>query len=190
MPGGFVPDTGKARAKDIKGNYLIQFIAPKFWLDPVSIHTIYTTHFCNDDKEEEVNQTEPTTEINTVFFNETFDQLPPEAKELMDITTLLDSDFTGVREKFRSPGYYEVGSISHEFKQYIGGRCGSIKLLYHWSAGGEDIIYEESYEKYIIPSVIHHNHKYYALTREFIDWCMTPDKPKRARWLSKLTYNS
>jgi hypothetical protein len=189
MPRGFIPDTGKPRSHkrgEEPNYYLLPLIQTKFWQETITMNTVHTDYLW-DSEERQTQQTDPTIEINMVFLDDTFDQLPDEAKLLMDITDCLAHDFNGGKEHFSSIYGSEGGSASYEFKP-AARRYGSLELGYSWSSSDEGYVYEDEYETYLIPGVIKHNYRYYGLTREFLDWCRTPDKPKRAKWLSRLTY--
>lgn len=134
---------------------------------------------------------EPQTEINTVFLEETFDSLPDEAKQLMDVTEYL-AKLTERNKTQDIPGWMRaVTAYSYTFTKHFS-RIGQLQVIYtddYFDNDCEQMGKErETTETYTIPAVIFSGYKYYALTPGFIAWCRTPDKPKRARWLDTLTY--
>lgn len=189
MPRGFIPDTGKPRSRkrgDEPDYYLLPIIQTKFWAEIITMKMAHTDYLW-DSQEKQTQQTDPTIEINLVFLDDTFDQLPDEAKLPMDITDCLEREFRSGKEHFSSIMGSQGGGASYKYKP-IAGRYGTLELVYSWSSSDEGYVYEDEYETYEIPGIIKHNYRYYGLTREFLDWCCTPDKPKRTKWLNQLTY--
>ena len=186
MPRGFIPDTGKPRPFRQVGLYLQQSVQARFWFETITTNQEHIDYLW-DSEEKQSQTTEPTIEINMAFLDDTFDQLPDDAKTLMDITLILSQEFEGHKERFSSIYGSEGGSATHEYKP-IAGRYGTLELRYNWSSSDEGYVYEEEHETYSVPGVIHHNYRYYGLTREFIDWCQEQGKPKRAKWFRQLIY--
>ncbi len=177
---------------------LLDSIRATFWYD--SIKTTYAmqyigwlaeSHARHNEPIDFSDTHEPLTEINTAFLDETFDSLPDEAKQLMDVTEYLAK--LAERNKTQDiPGWISVTrTYSHTFTKEFG-RIGQIQVLFTEEYFDNDCELRskerETTETYTIPAVIFTGYKYYALTPAFIAWCRTPDKPKRARWLDTLTY--
>jgi hypothetical protein len=192
MPRGFIPDTGKPRLANREGQrpqyYLLPQVRAKFWAETITLKIEHIDYDWENKEKIHRRKTEPTIEINSVFLDATFDQLPDDAKQLMDITDCLKTDFEGNREGFHSIMGSQGGYASYEFKP-LASRYGTLDIFYNWSSSDEGCVYEEDSEIYSVPGVLLDNYKYYGITREFLEWCRTPDKPKRAKWLSQLTYS-
>lgn len=173
-------------------------IRTKFWYD--IIKTTYSKQYMGWSAESRVYHSEPidfadthepNKEINTFFLDETFDRIPDDVKQLMDVTEYLEALQT--RNMTQDiPGWQRaVTTYSYSFTRKFG-RIGELLLTYddkHLDLDSEQLGIEQmTTETYTVPAVIHFNHKYYALTPEFITWCLTPDKPMRATWFTTLTY--
>ena len=177
---------------------LLAEIRTKFWYD--IIKTTYKKEYHGWASESRVyhNQPidyidihDPRIELNTAFIDDTFDKIPQEALQLMDITKYLEELSLRYKDNLIQCFYMINTKITYSYlKQF--GRIGEITITYsekYIDADTECMNIEQTIvETYVIPGVIYANYKYYTLTPEFIAWCQQPDKPKRATWFETLTY--
>lgn len=189
MPRGFIPDIGKPRTTYMgPPDYLLGQVQAKFWQPTITREREYIKYLWDSEKKQ-TDETKPTIEINSFFLDDTFDSLPDEVKQMMDISDYINANFTGSKEIYSSTMGNQGGSASYEFK-HIAGRYGTIEIKYKWSYCDEGYTYALEKEEYSISGVIHHNYRYYGITHEFIDWCQEADKANRSKWFRQLTYQA
>ncbi len=177
---------------------LLESIRTTFWYD--IIKTTYSKQYMGWSAESRTYHNkpidfadihEPQIEVNASFLDATFNNMPDEAKQLMDVTEYLDK--LQLRNKTQViPGWTSVSyDYSYSFTKELG-RTGEIQVVFTDTETDNDteMACTERFvqETYTIPCAIYVNYKYYALTPAFIAWCRTLDKPKRIRWLDTLTY--
>lgn len=148
----------------------------------------YHTSYFDAELFKENLHTPATHEVNICYLEEKFAGIPDEVKQLMDISTYLTETLKTYSTHGESSFGSDCGTASFSYKQ-TSTLCGILTIYFIWSRHDEmgSIDWEED-ETHIIPAVIYQNHKYYALTKPFIDWLRTPDKPKRQAFLNELFY--
>jgi hypothetical protein len=128
-----------------------------------------------------------TREINITELQNAFGAIPIESRNLMDITNLIidiSSYTVNSTSSFGSnigkssfsyvTDYENIGSVTIKFGGYSYGEFG--ELL------------SDEHEINTIHGVIHHEHKYYAITNAFMAWLQEHNKPKCHAFLNELFY--